>query len=49
MTLMLRVNGYDIRSDVDEQERVILSVAAGDMEREEFTEWVRSHLEPRSR
>ena len=30
-----------------EQERVILAVAGSKMEREEFTEWVKAHVEPR--
>ena len=33
-----------IAADVDEQERVVLGVAAGTISREDFTSWVRSHL-----
>lgn len=44
MVLFLDINGYKFVDAVDEQERVILSVASGNMEREEFTEWVISHV-----
>jgi death-on-curing protein len=43
MEVFLMVNGFEIQASVDEQERVILQVAAGEMEREEFTEWLRAH------
>jgi len=43
MEVFLVINGHKIGCDVDEQERVIKSVAAGTMGREEFTEWVRIH------
>lgn len=47
MVLFLDLNGYDLVDEVDEQERVILAVAASKMEREEFTEWVKAHIVPR--
>jgi len=43
MEVFLMVNGFDIQASVDEQEQVILQVAAGAMKREEFTEWLRAH------
>lgn len=43
METFLVLNGYEIDCDVDEQERVIKSVAAGTTGREEFTEWVQAH------
>jgi death on curing protein len=43
MEVFLMVNGFEIQALVDEQERVILQVAAGEMKREEFTEWLRGH------
>ena len=43
MEVFLLLNGYEINASVDEQERIILSVAAGDMERVAFCEWLRSH------
>ncbi len=44
MEVFLMVNGCEIQASVDEQERVILQVAAGKMKREEFTEWLRRHV-----
>ena len=43
MEVFLMVNGFEIQVSVDEQERVILQVAAGEKKREEFTEWLRGH------
>lgn len=44
MVLFLDLNGYDLVDEIDEQERIILSVASSKMEREEFTEWVKAHV-----
>jgi death-on-curing protein len=44
MEAFLVLNGYELAAAVDEQEQVILRVAAGAMEREDFTAWVHSHL-----
>jgi prophage maintenance system killer protein len=38
------MNGYEIRATVDEQEHVILQVAASEIDREEFTMWLRTHV-----
>ncbi len=46
MDVFLRLNGHKIAAPVDEAERVILAVASHTMAREEFTEWVRSHVVP---
>ena len=43
METFLLLNGHEIQCDVDEQERVILQLAAGDLSRNAFTEWVRLH------
>lgn len=43
METFLLLNGHEIDCDVDEQERVILQLAAGDLSRNAFTEWVRLH------
>ena len=40
MEVTLLLNGYEIDASVHEQERVILAVAAGEMEHETFTSWV---------
>ena len=44
MEVFLLLNGYEIRAAVDEQEHVILQVAASEIEREEFTTWLRTHV-----
>ncbi len=44
MEAFLLKNGYEIQASVDEQEQIILAVAAGAMPRSEFTEWLRHHV-----
>ena len=44
MEVFLVLNGFEIEANADEQERVILQLAAGELGREEFTEWLRSHI-----
>ncbi|TMA59265.1 MAG: type II toxin-antitoxin system death-on-curing family toxin [Deltaproteobacteria bacterium] len=44
MEVFLVLNGFEIQAAVDEQERVMLQVAAGEMTREEFTDWLRAHV-----
>jgi death-on-curing protein len=44
MEVFLVLNGYEIRATVDEQESVILQVAASEIDREEFTTWLRTHV-----
>jgi len=44
MRVFLRRNRHTLVAPVDEQEIVILSVAAGKMNREAFTDWVRQHI-----
>lgn len=38
------LNGYEIEAPLEEQEQVILDVAAGKMNRESFTEWLATHV-----
>jgi death-on-curing protein len=47
METFLVLNGWELIAGVDEQEQVILRLAAGAMERDEFTTWVQSHLQRR--
>ena len=44
MELFLLLNGFEIDSTVDEQERIILGVAAGEVEREELVTWMKRSL-----
>ncbi len=46
METFLILNGVEIDASVDEQEQVILSLAAGQLERESFTEWLKQHIKP---
>lgn len=48
METFLVLNGWELAAGVDEQERIILHLAVGALKREEFSAWVRSHLQPRS-
>src|SRR5947208_1687346 len=44
METFLVLNGYELSAATEEQERIVLGLAAGTIGREEFTEWVRTHL-----
>ena len=44
MEMFLVLNGHELDAGVDEQERIILGLAAGELRREEFAEWVRSTM-----
>ncbi len=46
MEMVLVLNGFEIRADVEAQEQIILEVAAGQCSRERFRECVEQHLEP---
>ena len=39
------MNGFELASDVDDAERVILDLAAGELSREGLLEWVESHIQ----
>jgi len=42
------LNGFEINASVDEQERVILQLAASELDRDEFTKWLHAHITERS-
>jgi death on curing protein len=44
MEMFLLRNGHEIEASVEEQERVFLAVAAGEMDREAFAAWVRGAM-----
>jgi len=46
MEVFLILNGYEIVALVDEQERLMLDLAAGKMTREQLAEWLEQHLTP---
>jgi death-on-curing protein len=47
METFLVLNGWELVAGIDEQEQLILRLAAGGLTREEFVVWVQSHLQPR--
>ena len=44
METFLILNGYEIIARVDEQERVMIELAAGKMSRINFSEWLKNHI-----
>jgi death on curing protein len=44
MEVFLVMNGLEIDADFDEQEVIILSLASGQLERDEFTQWLKNHV-----
>jgi death-on-curing protein len=44
MEVFLMLNGLEIRASLDESERIIVSVAAGRVNRRAFAAWVHRHL-----
>jgi death-on-curing protein len=40
----LVLNGFELDATVDEQERLMLTLAAGDLGRPEFVQWISEHL-----
>ncbi len=45
MAMFLAINGYKIDASIDEQTEIILSVAAGKLSRQEFTDWLSGHIQ----
>ena len=46
MEVFLILNGFEIQADVDEQERLILLVAAGETDLADLTSWLHQHIIP---
>jgi death on curing protein len=44
----LTLNGYELQATVEEQERLMLTLAAGDLDRSELVQWISDHLVPRA-
>jgi death on curing protein len=44
METFLILNGFEIEASVDEQEKIILDLAAGKLDRKEFTAWLNDHV-----
>ena len=43
MEVFLIMNGMELRASVDDQERFMLALAAGEVSREALVEWLRAH------
>lgn len=48
LEIFLILNGYEIDASVDEQEDIILQLAAGQLERRAFTGWLHAHVVERT-
>lgn len=46
MEVFLLLNGFEIDATVDEQERLMLDIAAGQRHRNELVDWLRLHSRP---
>jgi death-on-curing protein len=46
METFLALNGFEIEASTDEQERLMLEIAAGRIQRGQLTDWLRQHLRP---
>ena len=44
MATFLLLNGADIDATIDQQEQIILALASGRMNRQEFPEWLNQHV-----
>ena len=44
METFLVMNGFEVVANVDDAEKIILTLAAGEVSREELLEWVTSHI-----
>lgn len=48
MEAFLILNGFELEATIDEQERLMLDLAAGQITREQLAEWIEKHLQPSS-
>lgn len=48
MAVFLDLNGFTIDADVDQQERLMLDLAAGTLSRSALTTWLEAHLSARA-
>ena len=46
METFLILNGLEVEASVDDQERIILDVAAGRVDRAALAEWLSDHVRP---
>jgi death-on-curing protein len=48
METFLVLNGFEIQGSVEEQEKLILQLAAGELKRDEFRAWIGAHIVEKS-
>ncbi len=46
METFLVLNGFELHADVDDSEKIILGLAAGQLTREELLNWISQHIHP---
>ncbi len=46
MEVFLILNGFEVAASVDEQERMVLEVASGQLSRDGFADWLERHVCP---
>jgi len=44
METFLTLNGFEIQATIDEQEKIILDLAGGKLDRKKFTAWLNNHI-----
>lgn len=44
LEVTLVLNGFELVASIDEQEQIILALAAGNLSRDEFTAWITQHI-----
>jgi len=44
METFLLLNGCEIQCEIEKQERIIMQIASGDLERKEFASWLKKHV-----
>ena len=44
MEIFLILNGFEIEASIDEQEKIILELAEGRLDREAFTTWLKNYI-----
>mgnify|MGYP000592623114 CR=1 FL=1 len=47
MEVFLVLNGFEVKASVDEQEAIMLALAAGTLKREALTDWLGQHVQSR--